>query len=306
MVSLLNLTVLCTLIGYLSSIRLTHVLIPGKVPSSHVAGRLILVNSVLTVMPLYFMSYFILPKWVLMRIDRMHRSFFWKGNNWVNGSSGLISWDVCCRPRNAGGLDVINLRLFNIALLSKWWWKLLTAPQSPWVALILHFHYPHYDHLQAIHHTIHSASPFWKGVQKTSNIFLLGLGYICGEGNHICFWLDHRFGALPLAQQYQNLFRLVADQNSSIASNRYNTEWAPYFKIFYLMKVCFNLRLCFRTFTTQTFPPGPINQPGTFIILLSLRSTPSTSSLPPRQHHYPRLSSFGHSKWPSKLELICG
>lgn len=108
----------------------------------------------------------------------------------------------------------------------------MTAPQSPWVALILHFHYPHYDHLQAIHHTIHSASPFWKGAQKTSNIFLLGLGYICGEGNHICFWLDHRFGALPLAQQYQNLFRLVADQNSSIASNRYNTEWAPCFKIF--------------------------------------------------------------------------
>lgn len=38
-------------------------------------GRLLLMNSVLSSIPIYFMSVFLLPKWVLNRIDKIRRRF---------------------------------------------------------------------------------------------------------------------------------------------------------------------------------------------------------------------------------------
>ena len=48
-------------------------------------GKLILVNAVLTSIPLYFMS-FLLPHWVIDHIDCLRRAFFWKGNSSVSGA----------------------------------------------------------------------------------------------------------------------------------------------------------------------------------------------------------------------------
>ncbi|XP_039134368.1 uncharacterized protein LOC120271757 [Dioscorea cayenensis subsp. rotundata] len=42
-------------------------------------GRLILINSVLSALPTYWMSIFRLPKWVVKRIDGLRRDFLWKG-----------------------------------------------------------------------------------------------------------------------------------------------------------------------------------------------------------------------------------
>ena len=42
------------------------------------AGRLVLVNSVLTAMPFYMMSFYHFPRWVRDMIDKI-RSLFWKG-----------------------------------------------------------------------------------------------------------------------------------------------------------------------------------------------------------------------------------
>jgi len=31
-----------------------------------------------------------------------------------------VSWAKVCKPREAGGLGILNIRLFNLALLGKW------------------------------------------------------------------------------------------------------------------------------------------------------------------------------------------
>ena len=53
-------------------------------------GRLILVNSVLTSLSLYFMSFFYLPQWVVEHIDRLRRAFFWIGESVVTGGQCLV------------------------------------------------------------------------------------------------------------------------------------------------------------------------------------------------------------------------
>jgi hypothetical protein len=51
----------------------------GKLLS--LGGRLVLINSVLTNMVLYMISFFQLPKGILHRLDHLRSRFFWQGHN---------------------------------------------------------------------------------------------------------------------------------------------------------------------------------------------------------------------------------
>ncbi|KAJ4754476.1 RNA-directed DNA polymerase (reverse transcriptase)-related family protein [Rhynchospora pubera] len=100
------------------------------------AGRLTLVKSVLTAMPLHYMQVIRLPKWVINQIDKMRRNFLWKGNDKCLGGHCLVNWDKCCMPKQHGGLGILNLKTQNEALLAKWIWVLLTKPDSVWSTTI--------------------------------------------------------------------------------------------------------------------------------------------------------------------------
>ena len=88
-------------------------------------GRLILINSVLSSMVLYMLSFFHLPKGVLHRLDYFRSKFFWQCDNETK-KYRLARWSVLCRPKSQGGLGIQDLEIKNIALLSKWVYKLLT------------------------------------------------------------------------------------------------------------------------------------------------------------------------------------
>jgi len=76
-------------------------------------GRLILVNSVLTAMPLYMMLCYKIPAWVKNQIDKMRRNFLWKGGREVSSSSCLVHWIEVCWPKSQGGLGVLSLQCMN-------------------------------------------------------------------------------------------------------------------------------------------------------------------------------------------------
>jgi hypothetical protein len=95
----------------------------GKLLS--LGGRLVLVNSVLTNMVLYMISFFILPKGVLHKLDYYRSRFFWQGDS-EKKKYRLVKWSVVCRPKDMGGLGVHDLEVKNSALLGKWLFKLLT------------------------------------------------------------------------------------------------------------------------------------------------------------------------------------
>ncbi len=84
-------------------------------------GKLTLVNSILTSLPLYFLSVFRAPKWVINHIEVLRRAFFWKEGSAVLGGQCLVRWQLVCRSRKEGGLGVLDLGNMNLALLAKWW-----------------------------------------------------------------------------------------------------------------------------------------------------------------------------------------
>jgi hypothetical protein len=73
-------------------------------------GRLVLINSVLTNMILYMISFFLLTKGVLHKLDYYRSRFFWQGDS-EKKKYRLVKWSIVCRPKDQGGLEFITFRL---------------------------------------------------------------------------------------------------------------------------------------------------------------------------------------------------
>ena len=91
-----------------------------------IGGRLTLIKSVLSSLPMYMMSFFSLPKGVLKKLDYFRSRFFWQGNE-NKRKYRLAKWNILCQPQDQGGLGILDLNMMNTALLSKWLYKLLTS-----------------------------------------------------------------------------------------------------------------------------------------------------------------------------------
>ena len=89
-------------------------------------GHLTLINSVLSSLPMYMMSFFEIPKGVRKKLDYFRSRFFWQSDEHKK-KYRLAKWDILCQPKDQGGLGIHNLELKNIALLSKWLYRLLTT-----------------------------------------------------------------------------------------------------------------------------------------------------------------------------------
>jgi hypothetical protein len=89
-------------------------------------GRLVLINSVLNSIPIYFMSLMKMPAQVIKKVTRIQREFLWGG---VKGGRKLcwVKWKVVCQPKCKGGLGVRDIKAVNLSLLMKWRWRLLNS-----------------------------------------------------------------------------------------------------------------------------------------------------------------------------------
>lgn len=78
--------------------------------------RLTLINSVLTAMPIYFMTTFLLPKLVMVAIDKIRRGFLWHGNKETQDQERIMclaNWRLVTRPKRLGGLGIRTIEDAN-------------------------------------------------------------------------------------------------------------------------------------------------------------------------------------------------
>jgi hypothetical protein len=110
--------------------------VAGKLPQwkgklLNKTGRLTLINLVLSVIVLYHMTVFPLSKWAIKRIDKIRRNFLWYEYEEATGGHYLINWRRVQHPKKLGGLGILDLSKFNMALRLRWQWFKWTDPNKP-------------------------------------------------------------------------------------------------------------------------------------------------------------------------------
>lgn len=66
------------------------------------AGRLVMVNSVLSSLPLFYFSFYKAPKKVIKRLVSLQRNFLWAGDADIKKIS-WVAWERICLPKSEGG-----------------------------------------------------------------------------------------------------------------------------------------------------------------------------------------------------------
>ncbi|KAK2450768.1 hypothetical protein QL285_009870 [Trifolium repens] len=93
------------------------------------ADKEVMIKSVLQAIPSYLMSVYLLPDTTIKVVERMMNSFWWGGG--VN-NKGIkwLAWDRMAYPKALGGMGFRDLHSFNMAMIAKQGWNIMTKPNT--------------------------------------------------------------------------------------------------------------------------------------------------------------------------------
>lgn len=93
------------------------------------AGRITLINLILSSLPIFFFLYYKAPVRIWKDIDKIRQQFLWGGSE-AKSKIHWLKWDLVCRAKDMGWLSVKSIQEFSLALLSKWKWRILEDKNS--------------------------------------------------------------------------------------------------------------------------------------------------------------------------------
>lgn len=160
----------------------------------NIAGKAILINSVLSAIPNYSMQTMLLPNNVLTELERNSRNFLWDSFD-GHKKSHLLSWDCVSKEKSYGGLGIKKLKAQNITFIMKLCWGLITQPNRLWVR-ILHNKYKCLKPTIPMVYKPSSSSFTWNSICKVWDQFMAHVGWKVGKGDQISFWYS-KWSPLP-------------------------------------------------------------------------------------------------------------
>jgi hypothetical protein len=81
-----------------------------------------------------------------------------------------------CRPKEAGGLGLLNTKKMNLALLLKWIWRLYQEKDTIWARII---RAKYGDAPDLFSGSGQGGSPFWKSLHKIKHLFKVAQSTRC-------------------------------------------------------------------------------------------------------------------------------
>ena len=90
---------------------------------SSFGGGVVLIQSSLNSILVYHMSIYLFPDTCVEAMTKIIRKFFCQGAA-TKKKYYMVKWFLINKPKSKGGLGIKILKLFNLSLLCKWWWRL--------------------------------------------------------------------------------------------------------------------------------------------------------------------------------------
>ena len=126
----------------------------------------------------------------------------------------LAKWDILCRPKDQGGLGILDLQIQNKCLLAKWIVNLLNT-DGMWQELLKN------KYLRSKSLTQVKAKPydshFWRGLMNIKDEFLTNVTFLIKDGSATRFWEDTWIGNVPFKDRYPSLYNIVRDPHVTVA-----------------------------------------------------------------------------------------
>ncbi|KAK5837396.1 hypothetical protein PVK06_013206 [Gossypium arboreum] len=182
------------------------------------AGKVVLINVVLSSLPICFMSLFHAPVTVIKRIDKIRRNFLW-GNTDGKRKMARIRWNIVCKPKVKGRVGVANLEVKNKALLAKWSWRFANEKEALWRKVILAKYGSNIQSWRFKTTNKKDMSVLWRGIvenakdEKVSKwVGPEAFFWKIGNRKSTLFWWDIWCGDRPLKSVFPRLFRLAKNK----------------------------------------------------------------------------------------------
>ncbi|XP_060962204.1 uncharacterized mitochondrial protein AtMg00310-like [Cannabis sativa] len=147
------------------------------------AGKEVLIKTVAQSLPIYAMSVFLLPLDITHDMERLMSKFWWQsfGNTW----KGIHweSWSQLFVHKAKGGMGFRHLRDFNLSLLGKQGWRLISRPDSLVAKVLKARYFPNGSYLNS---SLGNNSSFvWCSVWEAQQLVCKGVRWCVENGRDI-------------------------------------------------------------------------------------------------------------------------
>ena len=143
-------------------------------------------------------------------MDSIRSKFFWRGDI-DKFKYHMVKWERVCVPKDFGGLEILNTRRLNEALLMKWVWRMYLGKEGDLVYEMLQTKYLRSKSFTKCKGK--NGSQFWRGVNKVKMKFSGGARFVVNSGKETLFWEHAWLHEKPLKEAFPNLYACCADKD---------------------------------------------------------------------------------------------
>ena len=158
-------------------------------------GRTVLIKLVASSIPSYAMSSFLMPISFSSYLDRILKNFWWGFLEDKTRNLSLKSWSFICLSKEEEGLGFRRMHEFNLSLIAKLGWKLISNTDCLWVKQLQNKYIKYGDFISS---SISSfASWLWKCIQKIKPIILAGACLKVSKTSLAPIWSSNWVSTIP-------------------------------------------------------------------------------------------------------------
>ncbi|XP_057808540.1 uncharacterized protein LOC131023021 [Salvia miltiorrhiza] len=181
------------------------------------AGRLCLINSVISSSLTHSMMMFRWPRSLLKNLDTKCRNFLWNGDTSKQPSCS-VSWDRVCAIKAEGGLGVRSFLTMNKSFLMKMAWRVIDG-NSFGYDIMKRGYLTSFCKVKTV-----APSSIWSGLrEEVGDLVWDSFSYI-GKGDSTLFWLDDWLG-YRLADKCGVPFYMKNSLNQTVADYFFDGIW---------------------------------------------------------------------------------